>query len=203
MELAHALSAFAAVFPAELPDKTMVASLVLSTRYRRPLLVWLGVAAAFCIHVGVAVAAGRLLSLLPEAPVKFGVALLFATGAVVLWRDTSDPQAETEEGVEETGGRGARPATARAAVAGSFGVILLAEWGDLTQLATASMAARTDDPVMVALGALTALWAVAAIAITAGKVLLRTLPLPLVRKVAAVVFATLAVWSVVDGLRAL
>ena len=63
------LVAFGAVFLAELPDKTMVASLVMTTRYRRPLAVWFGVSCAFVLHVMLAVTVGSLLRNLPDAPV--------------------------------------------------------------------------------------------------------------------------------------
>ena len=46
------LTAFGAVFLAELPDKTMFASVVLTTRYKRPLAVWTGAAAAFISFEG-------------------------------------------------------------------------------------------------------------------------------------------------------
>ena len=74
------LVAFGTVFIAELPDKTMVASLVLTTRYRRPLAVWVGVAAAFVLHVVLAVSIGSLLRELPDTPVKLGVGTLFLIG---------------------------------------------------------------------------------------------------------------------------
>ena len=60
--------AFGTVFLAELPDKTMVASLVLTTRFRRPLAVWVGVSSAFVLHVVLAVSIGSLLRRLPETP---------------------------------------------------------------------------------------------------------------------------------------
>jgi hypothetical protein len=50
---------FGVTFVAELPDKSLFASLVLGTRYR-PVHVWLGVAAAFAVHVGLAVTVGGL-----------------------------------------------------------------------------------------------------------------------------------------------
>ena len=56
--------AFVAIAPVELPDKTFVATLVLTTRYR-PLPVWLGVASAFAVHCAVAVLAGSLVAPLP------------------------------------------------------------------------------------------------------------------------------------------
>ena len=51
----------------------------------------------------------------------------------------------------------------------AFAVIFAAEWGDLTQLLTANMAAHYRDPLSVATGATLALWAVSAIAVTGGR----------------------------------
>lgn len=186
MAATEAVQAFVAVFPAELPDKTMVATLVLTTRFRRPVAVWLGAAAAFTVHVTVAVAAGRLLTRLPELAVQLGVAALFAAGAVLLWREDDDLELGGTDGADAG-------ASFTAAVAGSFGLVLLAEWGDLTQLATAGLAARSDAPVWTGVGALLALWTVAALAAGAGSALARRIPVRLLRRVAAVVFAALAV----------
>ena len=69
IDLALAVTAFALIFPAELPDKTFIATLVLSTRFRQwP--VWLGVSSAFAVQVVIAVTAGGLLALLPTTPVQ-------------------------------------------------------------------------------------------------------------------------------------
>jgi len=108
---AAALTTFLAVFPAELPDKTMMATLVLTTRFRRPFAVWCGVAAAFTIHVAIAVALGKVLSELPTRPVNAAVAVLFGVGAVVLWRSADDEE-ETEE-VGEAHGFGGIAARSR------------------------------------------------------------------------------------------
>jgi putative Ca2+/H+ antiporter (TMEM165/GDT1 family) len=68
MNLAIAVAVFPVIFIGELPDKTMFASLVLSTR-GRPLRVWLGAAAAFVVHVAIAVSVGvALLRILPHRP---------------------------------------------------------------------------------------------------------------------------------------
>src|SRR5690348_16551411 len=91
-----ALAVFAAIFPAELPDKTFVATLVLSTRYP-PLPVWIGASAAFVVQTVVAVTAGGLLSLLPHQPVRAVTAMLFLIGAIVLLRT----QAEADDEVRE------------------------------------------------------------------------------------------------------
>ncbi len=186
-------SAFATVFPAELPDKTMMATIVLTTRYRRLAWVWGGAVAAFAVHVTVAVAAGSAIALLPEVPVRVAVAALFALGAVMLFREarrSGEASDELETAVE--GG------SARAAFAGSFALILLAEWGDLTQLATASLAARSGDAVGTGVGALAALAVVAALAATFGRRLVARVPIHKVNYVGAAVFAALAIWTAVE-----
>jgi putative Ca2+/H+ antiporter (TMEM165/GDT1 family) len=192
MSTRSALQAFATVFPAELPDKTMVATILLVTRYRRPLPVWLGAVSAFAVHVTVAVAAGKAISLLPATPVALAVAAMFLIGAVLLFRAArfAPDEEELEAMVEH--------ATAAAAVAGSFGLILLAEWGDLTQLATASLAAKSGDPISTGIGALAALACVAAIAATFGRQLVARVPIQRINYVGAAVFAALAVWTLVE-----
>ena len=90
ISLTTAATAFAVIFPVELPDKTFIASLVLSTRYRPP-LVWIGVAAAFLVQTAVAVLAGGLISLLPRLLVLGAAAVMFAVGAFLLLRGAGRP----------------------------------------------------------------------------------------------------------------
>jgi putative Ca2+/H+ antiporter (TMEM165/GDT1 family) len=192
MSLHALLQAFATVFPAELPDKTMVATIVLVTRYRRPALVWVGAAAAFAVHVVVAVAAGSAIGRLPDALVQAVGLVLFAVGSVLLLL-AARAEAEVEEELEHE-----PAATARATVLGSFGLIVVAEWGDLTQLATASLAARSGAPLGTGLGAWLALAAVAAIAVGFGRTLVHRVPLHKVNYLGAAVFAALAAWTAVE-----
>lgn len=194
MSLSDLLRAFATVFPAELPDKTMVATIVLVARFRRPLWVWCGAVAAFTIHVTVAVAAGSAIGLLPDAVVGSVVAAMFATGSVLLFRSARAGReaAQRAEPVAET--------TPRAAFVGSFALVAIAEWGDLTQLATAGLAARSDAPLSVWIGALAALASVAAIAATFGRQIVARIPIHRINYVASAVFAALAVWTLVEVL---
>jgi Ca2+/H+ antiporter, TMEM165/GDT1 family len=192
MSLSDALRAFATVFPAELPDKTMVATVVLVARFRRPLWVWLGAVAAFTVHVTVAVAAGSAIGLLPDAVVGGVVAAMFATGAVVLFRSARAGRASSERAEPVAG------ATSGAAFAGSFALVALAEWGDLTQLATAGLAARSDAPVSIWIGALAALGSVAAIAATFGQQIVARVPIHRINYVASAVFAGLAIWTLAE-----
>ena len=189
------LRTYATVFVAELPDKTMVATVVLVARVRRPLWVWSGAVAAFTLHVTVAVLAGSALALLPESVVGAAVATMFAVGSVLLWRTARHNAGRVDETEAST------PSTARAAVLGSFGLIALAEWGDLTQLATAGLAASSGAPVATWIGAIAALASVAGIAALFGRQLVSRVPIHRINYIGATVFAALAVWTLVDLLR--
>jgi len=184
MSLAIAATVFGVVFLAELPDKTALASLILGSRYR-PLYVFAGVAAAFAVHAALAVAAGSLLALLPRRPVEIVVTVLFALGAVLLLRGRAGGEDEHLEI------HGKEPGFWRVAWT-SFGVILVAEFGDLTQIATASLAARFHDPLSVGTGAVLALWAVAALAIAGGRGLLKIIPLTWITRIAAAIMLVMA-----------
>jgi Ca2+/H+ antiporter, TMEM165/GDT1 family len=193
MNLAVAATVFAVIFTAELPDKTALASLVLGSRYR-PLYVFAGAAAAFTVHVGLAVAAGSLLALLPRRPIEVAVAVLFAIGAVLLLRGHPADSGDDEH-VEVHG----QPSFWRVAWT-SFGIILVAEFGDLTQIATATLAARYHDPLSVGTGAVLALWAVAGLAIVGGRGLLQVIPLTWITRIAATIMLVLAGVSIAAAL---
>ena len=161
--LAAAATAFGLTFLGELPDKSLFASLVLGTRYR-PAYVWAGAAAAFAVQMAIAVTAGRLLSLLPHHLVDGIVAAAFLAGSGYLWITSFRPQ--HAEGVDAAR-QGGSPASFPRIAGTSFGVVFLAEWGDITQLTAANLAARYN-PVLVFIGATLGLWAVAAVAVTEG-----------------------------------
>jgi putative Ca2+/H+ antiporter (TMEM165/GDT1 family) len=197
--LAAALVAFGVVLLVELPDKTLVATLVLSARYRpRPVLV--GVAAAFAAQCAIAAAAGGLIALLPRRAVAAVVAALFAIGAVLLIRESF--AADDDEDEDSTEEREAASAVRIALV--SFGVLFAAEWGDASQIATAGLVARQSGighAVAVAVGAWAALVVVAALAAVAGRLILRRVPLRLVHRIAGAVFALLAVLAAIAAAR--
>ena len=191
MDPAVVATVFGVIFAAELPDKTMVATLVLSTRFR-PLFVWVGVAGAFLVQVGIAVAAGGLLSLAPERLVAVLSGGLFAVGAALLLFGAPDANEEELD---------VAPAGAWRSITTSFAVLFVSEWGDLSQLATAGFAARFADPLSVFAGSFGALATVAALAVVVGRSLLRVVPLALVRRIAGVALAVLAVLAFVSAIR--
>lgn len=196
LDIAVIASVFGLVFVAELPDKTAVAGLVLGTRFPAR-WVFTGMAAAFVCHVVIATAAGSLLSLLPRRVVEAVVAVLFLIGAVLIWREGVAQEEEEEAEIA------AVPESAgflRVATLG-FAVIFLAEWGDLTQILTANLAAKYHSPLSVGIGATLGLWAVGLLAILGGKTLLRVLPIKWITRVAAVVMFALAIVSIVSAVR--
>jgi putative Ca2+/H+ antiporter (TMEM165/GDT1 family) len=196
LDLGVIATVFGLVFVAELPDKTAVAGLVLGTKFPAR-WVFAGVAAAFLVHVVIATAAGSLLALLPRRPVEVVVAALFLLGAVLIWREGIQREEADEEAVAavpETAGF-ARVATL------AFGVIFLAEWGDLTQILTANLAAKYHEPLSVGIGAVLGLWAVGLLAILGGKTLLKVLPIKWITRIAAIAMVALAIFSIVEAVR--
>jgi len=173
------LSVYGVVFVAELPDKTALAALVLASR-NAPLPVFLGTAAALTVQSLVAVAAGQLVSLLPPGVVHLVAGAVFLVSAVAMWLrkpdDADDPAKAEKRGFWRTAWL-------------VFVVVFIAEWGDLTQIATAAFAARYAAPLAVFLGATAALWSVSAIAVLVGNRAGKLLSPQVTQKVAAVVFA--------------
>ncbi|MEV6420842.1 TMEM165/GDT1 family protein [Streptomyces sp. NPDC051662] len=182
------VTAFGLIFLAELPDKTMFASLAMGTRMR-PLYVWFGTSTAFIVHVAIAVAAGGLIGLLPDWIVKLVSALLFAFGAFMLLRGGGDD--EDEEGEKKTV-TGFWPVYSTA-----FMAVFISEWGDLTQITTANLAAN-NGTWSTAIGSAAALMSVSALALLAGRFIATRVPLKTVQRIGGLCMLGLAIWSVTE-----
>ena len=183
---------FGTVFAAELPDNSGLASLVLGTRYR-PGGVFAGAAAAFAAHVVLAVTCGSILGLLPHRVVQIAVAVVFLAGAVLVLRTDKD---DDDEARLKAGAAGFW-----AVAATSFGVIALAELGDLSDIVIANLAARYHDPVAVGIGSVLALWSVVALAIMGGRGLLRILPMQWIARLAALTMVVMAGFTLAEAIR--
>jgi len=187
-------SAFAIVFVAELPDKTALASLMLATRLP-PRQVVLGAWLAFLVQTIVAVLAGSVLQLFPVQPVRIAAGLGFLVFAgLALRRDLEGELGEEQRDVQFGRGRRSPPWVA------SFLVVFAAEWGDLTQLATAGLVAQTAKPLEIGVGALAALWVVTVLAATAGSQMSRLLSPTLLNRISAVLFAAIGVFIIASVL---
>ena len=206
IDIAIIATTFALIFPAELPDKTFVATLVLATRFRH-LWVWLGVAAAFFVQVLIAVTAGGLLALAPQRLVLAITFALFAIGAFVMIKGGLSSRAEeqAEEADEEaeisTKAEAQNPTSRGRIFVVSFVILFTAEWGDLSQLLTAGLAARTDEPLSVFIGSWSALLVVSALAVLVGSWLRTRVPIWRIRLVSGAILTALALWTAVEFVR--
>ena len=212
MDAGVVFTTFLLVGVAELPDKTMIATLIMGSR-ARPLLVWTGAAAAFAIHTTIAVVAGGLIRLLPQHTVDIIVTVLFGLGALYLL--VIPERAEIAKGTTEamtagaeagagggagTGGGGGWRGGGLKVVATAFGVILIGEIGDLTQLLTLNLSAHYHQPWSVFVGALAALLTVSAIGAYGGRALLRWLNVQVIRRIGGIVllgFTAYGIYSLV------
>jgi Ca2+/H+ antiporter, TMEM165/GDT1 family len=200
MDLAIIAAVFGAIFIVELPDKTFIAALVLSTRYP-PLAVWIGVGLAFLVQTVVAVTVGFLATLLPDVLVKAVALAIFLIGAVVLFRTAPGADAAEKEQEEEYAARSVEDRSFFRASVASFLVLFAAEWGDLSQLLTISFVGKYHDHLNVFIGAWSALLVVSGLAVLAGRVLLRYMKLSVLHYIGAAVCMLLAVVTLVDIVR--
>lgn len=197
MDPAVAAAVFPVVFLAELPDKTTFASLAMSTK-AKPASVWAGAAVALALHTAIAVTVGAaLLATVPHGLLYWVLAATFvAAAALTLWRmHTSRAGASSSRS-----GRWHLDRPGRAFPA-ALAVVFVAEWGDLTQILTADLAAHYHAPVAVGIGAVLALWAVAALAVTGGRNLLRLVRAEMLRLATAAVLTAMAGLSIWQAVR--
>jgi putative Ca2+/H+ antiporter (TMEM165/GDT1 family) len=182
--LQHVVVTFFAIALLELPDKTMLATLMLSSKYKNRLAVWCGVTLGYATHVIVAVLFGAVLINLPREQIHVLVGALFITGGILTLRKYDDnDDAELD-----------RPTTtsnSTRVIWLAASVILVAEFADLTQLATAGLAVRFNDPLSVAIGAILALSSVSGIGVLTGSWLQRHIQLRAIRRVAGIAFVVI------------
>ncbi len=197
LDLATVAIVFGTIFVVELPDKTFIATLVMATRFR-PLLVWIGVCLAFFVQTAIAVTAGGLLAQLPRTLVEVVAATLFLIGGILLLRGAGDADEEEAETEEEFGAKAAKQVVGWRVVSLCFTILFLAEWGDLSQILTASLVLKYQDPVSVFVGAFLALAAVSGLGAALGRVLLAKMRLSTLRRVGGIVCLIMATLSVLQ-----
>lgn len=187
---------FGIVFVAELPDKSLFASLILSTKFPG-FYVWLGAAAAFLVHVIIAVTAGRLLTLLPHRVLEAVIAFLFLAGAALVLFGKHGLESSPKP--KELAAKALH--SRRKVFITAFSVIFIGEWGDITQIATANYAAKYHDAVNVAIGATLGLWAVTGLAIVVGTRALTLVPPKVLQRVTGLVLLGFGIYSAVSAIR--
>jgi putative Ca2+/H+ antiporter (TMEM165/GDT1 family) len=187
------LGIFALMFVLELPDKTMVAMVVMSTRARARSIV-IGASAAFIVQTALAVSVGGLIALLPLRVKDAVVATLFLGGAAYLLL-VSEKHEETEG---ERQGEREQSATVMREVLTAFSVVFIGEFGDLTQIQAANLSAKTHQPLEVFIAGSIALIGVTFLASYGGQMLQRVVPLQRIRQLGGLVFLGLGMWTLVE-----
>ena len=190
---------FAIVVPAELPDKTFISAIILSSRYRA-LPVWIGAASGLVLQAAIAVLAGRLLAFLPHRVVEIIIAVLFLLGAAYLiFVPEKREIAEGEHIAEQEQNKLAPPISNLRIAMTTFGIVALAEFGDLTQVVIANLSARFRDPWSIFVGAAAAFIVVSALGVVTGRTLTRFIPLQIVRRLSGLALLGLGIWSIVGA----
>lgn len=182
--------AFAVVFVAELGDKTQLVAMSLATRYRT-IVVLAGITTAYAVTNGISVVVGGLLgAALPTTAIAVVGAVAFFGFAI--WTFLDDDDDDDDGGAALAGGR--------SAFFSIVGAMVVAELGDKTMLATATLAAR-DAPIATWLGATLGITASGALAVLVGRWLGDRLPRRATRIGASVLFAVFGALLLADALR--
>ena len=195
MNIGTFLGIFALMFVLELPDKTMIATIVMSTK-ARPTSIVIGASSAFVVQMGLAVLAGGLLTLFPPRIKDIIVGLLFLGGAAYLLlvsEKTIEQEGEREAANEKAGSRWREISTA-------FTVIFIGEFGDLTQIQAANFSAKTHKPLEVFLASSLAMILISFVGAFGGQLLQRVVPLAKIRMAGGVIFALLGVYTLLRAI---
>jgi Ca2+/H+ antiporter, TMEM165/GDT1 family len=182
---------FAVTFVSKLPDKSMFATLVLGTRYWAG-HVWLGVAAAFAVHVTLSVVAGGLLTLAPKSVIDFVSAALFLGGGVWMLRSASE---DDNEPGPDAARLGAPPPELPAGVCHRLYGRVHRRMGGRHPDHDGQLRGPLPRPFIIGAGALAALWSVSALAVFGGSKRLERVPMHWVRLVGAVALTGLGIYS--------
>ena len=188
-----AASTFALIFVNELADKSRVVGLLLAGTYRSPWPVFWGMTLAYAVLEGIAVLAGGWLhgSLSPRL-IYLGAGLLFIGlgGAAFMMAEEAEEGAKSWlERVKEWG-----------PFAVSFVGTAAAEMGDRTQLAAAGLSAESGRPLVVYIGAVSALALLNLLTVAMGDWLSARLNMTLVHKGGGALFVLLGAVLVYQGI---
>lgn len=178
-------ASFGVVFVAELGDKSQLLAVGFGARWRLRTVVLgmtLGYATAGLLAAGVG---GLLGATLPERPIAIVGGAVFLLFAVLALRDA---RSDDEDDDDESG----RVVSSRSVVASVGLSIALAEFGDKTQLATATLAAR-GEPVATYVGATGGMVAAGVLGAVAGDAIGRSISQRTMKLASAALFAAFGV----------
>src|SRR5215469_406327 len=168
---------------AEMGDRTQLLAIMLASRFRRPIPILLGIFVATIANHALAALAGFYLSSLLNA-VWFRYAVSASFIAMAIWALIPDKEDED------------KPSRWRMGVFLTTVVsFFLVEMGDKTQIATAALAAKYHDVLLVAAGTTTGMMVANVPAVFLGQAVTKILPINALRIGAALVYLGLGVWA--------
>ena len=191
------------IFVAELGDKTQLAVLAQTCKYRRPWAVFLGASLALTAVTALGAAGGQVLGrFIPPSLLQAIAALAFVVMGVLIGREaarTGAEEAVPEEACLLPGSDGVGKPVRSSLVSphtwkafgSTFGLLFVAEMGDKTQLAVLSLAGKRAESLPVFVGGALALTAVTALGAIGGQALSRILPKRVLLWVSAVAFVVM------------
>jgi len=190
------LSTFGLIFVAELGDKTQLAVMTQTCKFRRPWAVFLGGSLALVAVTALGTIGGKMLStVVPDAVVRVIAALGFAVAGVLIWREANKRELDAASAcsLEEDACSDDASTWDWRAFAATFSLLFFAELGDKTQLAVFGIASKQPIAWPVFAGGALALTAVTALGVLGGQQLCRLIPEKLLLKISAGAFVTMGI----------
>lgn len=164
---------------AEFGDKTQLSIFLLSSKTKKHLHLLLGIMLAFLIVDGVAVLTGSwIINIVPLRLLKIFSGIIFIIFGVLILRDKAV--------------NGESRLYSRNSFLSGFVLIFITEWGDKTQIASGIFATKYN-PVMVLIGAMTALTLLSIMAIYLGRFISSRVDKKVVTKIAGTVFILMGI----------
>lgn len=167
---------------AEIGDKTQLLAFLLATRFKKPIPIIIGITLATLINHGLAGAVGGWITANVEQSILRWV-LGASFIAMAVWTLIPD-KIEDEE---------MKLATKLGVFGATFVTFFLAEMGDKTQIATVAMSAHYNDVLMVVAGTTLGMLIADVPAVFAGDKLAEKIPMTVVHRIAAAMFAVLGI----------
>ncbi len=192
------LSTFGLIFVAELGDKTQLAVMAQTCKYRSPWPVFLGGSLALSAVTAIGALGGSWLgSVIPAEVIRMAAALSFVVMGVPIWREaTRAAGSESEKGCNRSDAQEGIAAPTKwnwKAFSSTLTLLFFAELGDKTQLAVLGLASKQTTPWGVLIGGSLALTAVTALGVVGGQKLCQLVPQQLLLKISAVAFVILGI----------
>ncbi|UCH70277.1 MAG: TMEM165/GDT1 family protein [Candidatus Bathyarchaeota archaeon] len=187
MNFTSLVASFVLVAVAELGDKTQIAVITLSSRFKA-FSVFSGAMLAFLLTTGIAVAIGDALTLvLPIFWIRvIAAAILLIFGVYTIISRKEEAEVKTKE--------------VRNAVFYSFSLVTLMELGDKTQFAVIALSAEYDFPLLVYVGVMMAFAIITGLGATIGATLTRFVSLKYIQLGGGLIFILFGIVFLINAL---